>query len=580
MASKDKKKKALKLFKGNGGNVNGVAKKLGVSWNTAKKWIDDALASNSAASDKKEEILKEFVDLVVELGRYPTGADFESVGIKKTSIAYYYGSMEALREEAIELHSDVIHQHVVDEHVLFTPHRLDKIDERISEHKRFFITTIVSGKPAHEGFFGAIKNYCEMEGAHLLALVCLDAWDRKRGSGWSIDPSLAEVDVIGRDVRLHDNFLLSTIKISAKQINPTTGLGRIGQREGNFVYASPKQFLEYTATSKHKFPHAMMTPGAVTMPDYNMDRYMSQRSSYIAENDHVLGGIIVEIDDDDQVHFRQVQASMEDGSFVDIDKRYHEDGSVTDETVHLVLGDWHAGATDPGVIDGVRKLCNDITVSDIFLHDFFDGFTISHHDTGKPGIKARRYRQGWYTLLHELEYGANDINMLLNLCDGKLVMVKSNHDEVLKRWLEEHRFVDEPQNYRIGLDLAAAEYDGLDPNEYAYNKYTSISDPDRIMWLQRDDEYKIAGVELAAHGDLGSNGSKGSLYSIEKAYGQSVIGHAHTAAIVRGVFRVGTSSRMDLEYNRGPSSWTHTACLVHEDGSRQLINFTDGKWRR
>ena len=67
--------------------------------------------------------------------------------------------------------------------------------------------------------------------------------------------------------------------------------------------------------------------------------------------------------------------------------------------------------------------------------------------------------------------------------------------------------------------------------------------------------------------------------SLEIAYGAITAGHSHTAGILRDVFRVGTSTNMRLGYNNGASSWTHTNSSTYKNGSRQLINLIEKKWK-
>jgi hypothetical protein len=92
----------------------------------------------------------------------------------------------------------------------------------------------------------------------------------------------------------------------------------------------------------------------------------------------------------------------------------------------------------------------------------------------------------------------------------------------------------------------------------------------------------VGGVQLAKHGDICQNCSKASLVGAEKAFGDCVVGHTHTAAIFRSVYRVGTSTKMKLSYTNGPSTWTWTHALVYPNGARQLITFVPGEkltWR-
>jgi len=81
------------------------------------------------------------------------------------------------------------------------------------------------------------------------------------------------------------------------------------------------------------------------------------------------------------------------------------------------------------------------------------------------------------------------------------------------------------------------------------------------------------------HGDKGPNGSRGSVKSMEVSYGQSITGHSHTPEIVRGAWQTGTSTYLKLGYNKGASSWLQSSCLLYKDGSRQLINVINGKYK-
>ena len=57
-----------------------------------------------------------------------------------------------------------------------------------------------------------------------------------------------------------------------------------------------------------------------------------------------------------------------------------------------------------------------------------------------------------------------------------------------------------------------------------------------------------------------------------------MIGHVHSPGIYQGAYGVGTSSRLRLEYNAGPSSWLNTHGVVHQNGKRQLIHVVNGRW--
>jgi hypothetical protein len=41
----------------------------------------------------------------------------------------------------------------------------------------------------------------------------------------------------------------------------------------------------------------------------------------------------------------------------------------------------------------------------------------------------------------------------------------------------------------------------------------------------------------------------------------------------------GTSSKLDVGYNTGPSSWTHSHIVTYENGKRAVITLYAGSWR-
>ncbi|MCK4819419.1 hypothetical protein KA005_26840, partial [bacterium] len=217
----------------------------------------------------------------------------------------------------------------------------------------------------------------------------------------------------------------------------------------------------------------------------------------------------------------------------------------------------------------------------IVLHDLFDGRSINHHESDNIDSLAKRAERGYLDLLEELKFVARDLEELNQWAD-EIIVVKSNHDEFLKRFLQKGNFAGDPYNYKTFLDLALHYVDtNEDPLKYGVEKLGELDAKlaKNVKWLKRDEDVKVSGIQLGAHGDKGSNGSRGGLKNMEFAYGQSVTGHSHSPEILRGAWQVGTSSKLKLSYNVGPSSWLNTSCLVYPNGQRQLINAIDGKYK-
>ena len=106
-----------------------------------------------------------------------------------------------------------------------------------------------------------------------------------------------------------------------------------------------------------------------------------------------------------------------------------------------------------------------------------------------------------------------------------------------------------------------------------------LASADRSVFLGRDQSYSVEGIELSMHGDRGPNGARGARKAFDKVGVRSIVGHSHSPGITGGVYQVGTSSRYDLEYASGPSSWLHTHCVVYRNGKRSLLNVIGSAWR-
>lgn len=523
-------------------------------------------------------ILASYTKLVTRHQRRPSVDELVAESGVPAGTIREHGTLGEFHAQAREAHPDDF-DGVIDD--LFGRKRLAALRADIAQHTRFVITTAVTGAPVHAGFLASLRRYCAENDA---ALLVLPATDPASKGGAFLAQELAADHIVGTDVALNRNLFVSAIKLSAKHIDPLTGLGRIGQRNGSFVYASPKQRLEVVPTSNTKLPVALMTTGAVTLPNYEPDErkshaYMSRRTAYIADNDHVIGAVIVEVQGRDRFHFTQVQADRR-GTFAHLGRLWGPDGSSAYAPEALVLGDLHAGETSPeawaayvAAPNSVRAVTRPRTV---VIHDGFNGRSINHHEAKNSVMRARLAAQNHLGLADELALYAGVLDELTGLFE-EVILVKSNHDEFLERYLADGGYMRDPHNTDIGLELSRAAIAGKDPLRYGVERL--LAHPERVRWLARDEDYKVGGVELGAHGDKGSNGARGSLRAMENAYGQSVSGHSHSPAILRGAWRVGTTSVLKMSYNKGPSSWLHSSCLVYADGRRQLVNVIEGAWQ-
>jgi hypothetical protein len=153
----------------------------------------------------------------------------------------------------------------------------------------------------------------------------------------------------------------------------------------------------------------------------------------------------------------------------------------------------------------------------------------------------------------------------------------------MARWIRESDWRDDPENAEVYLETALAMVrstkmsDGgtehIDPFNYWVKKLGLDAE------LLRGDESKmIADIEVGMHGHEGPNGARGNIKSFSRIGVKSMVGHSHTPGICEGCYQVGTSTRLRLEYNSGPSSWMNTHGVIYANGKRTLINIINGKW--
>jgi hypothetical protein len=438
-------------------------------------------------------------------------------------------------------------------------------ENRPKAGSRFVITTAEQGHEVNAAFLGALEDYCRIHNATLLILPIISKYGKHIDAAF--DKRLGCHLFVVDDSPLNESLKLSMIPIPANQLNPLQGLARFGPRGGSFILGSPKQFLEIVPVSNSKLPHAIMSTGCVTMPKYG-----TTRQDYLAVQDHTFGAIIVEIVDKHFFHFRQLQADSREGSIIDLGQRYHKYGYDKVPIEALVLGDWHSGRTASYARTHIFEFIKAYRPKIIVLHDFFDGTTVNPHEWEKRITRARSYYDSG-PLSYELERASSDLDEFLAISgSAKTLIARSNHDEMLDRYLESGRWTKEPINYHVASELNQYMLDGKNPLAAYIEKRLSKDERKRVRFLSDEEDVKIGGVQIACHGHLGPNGARGSYANLDQALGPSMTAHAHTPRIWRNHWRAGTSSEQRLGYNKGPSSWLWTFGLVYGNGSRQLIN--------
>ena len=545
-----------------------------------RKAAGAALMSDSLG-DRQKDVVAVYVAMVDKKGAHPTYPELAAKGLSDDKVRHRFGSFKNLRKMARELHPATF-EDILDDSV-FNEQQFQTLKAETAKYSRFVITTAITGCPVDKNFLAALKNYCKRNDALLLIMHCTDPAARV---AWSLDSALKDEQIITQALRLNSNFFLSTIKMSPKQMDPSTSFARIVQKNGSCIAASPKQRLLPISNSIASSPRVFMTPGAITKPRYGSDRYMSDRTAGIADVDHVMGALVVEIVDDKVFHFRQIQAEKS-GNFAEFGKYYRSDTMGKTAPAVISLGDLHVTETDPMADRAWKQIIVEHNIPIVIMHDFLTGVSVSHHEERNATLRAQRFAAGLLSLEHELRECARVANEYCELKPvKKLVFVESNHNEFLARYINENRWLKDPHNRKVSLQLALAmfnakgEFEQANPVKVGMELF-GFKYPEKAVWLSRNDSFKIGGVEYGAHGDQGVNGKpRPSMMAIEQAYGNSVTGHRHYSEIFRGAFSNGTSSLLRLVYNKGVSTWVQTSTIGYDNGQRQIIAVQrDGSYR-
>lgn len=332
------------------------------------------------------------------------------------------------------------------------------------------------------------------------------------------------------------------------------------------------------------------TTGTVTLRNY-----IQRKEGFKAEFHHTYGALLVETDDNGHWWVRQLVADS-DGTIHDLDVKVSGGVVVTGQRVEAItFGDVHVANIDKTIREetwGEDGMVDQLRPRFQFVHDVLDMYARNHHTKKDPYKGFKRYIQKKDSVQDEVE------NVALFLADIKrddcqTVVVNSNHDRHLGRWLAENDGRYDPVNasFWSWLNAYAIDYQSMNDGQEPDHLKMAIEREDpgfesnnNVLFLPADTSFVICpkhggGIECGLHFDIGSNGSRGQLSWFAKLGRRSNGGHSHSAGIIGGAWQAGTTSKLELEYNHGPSSWSHSHIITHENGKRQMVTFFAGKWR-
>lgn len=455
---------------------------------------------------------------------------------------------------------------------------------KLAPVKRYLVTAAQNATPLHDGFWKALQIARIHYSAELLVIPL-----RYRNPTSRYETDKAETDEWWDDqavpflwnVRksLNENVaILGDIKIQPTAVEPLTGLEGFSGGESCIV-GHTKLSFKTVPTPGHKMAKLMTTTGACTRKNYS-----DSRAGKHGEFHHTLGAVIVEIQGK-RFWLRHLNANQ-DGSFTDLAVHFTPWGTRDAKPPEaIVLGDTHVDFTDPDVDDatfGSGGIVRTLHPRKIVWHDLLDAYSVNPHHRGNPFNAIAKLRSGLDDVAAEVRRAIDFVRARTGSAHSYIV--SSNHDDMLHRWILSHDWKSDPKNAEFyletALEVARATKMGTGGTEYP-RPFKHWVDKLRLpnITCLGGEPLTIAGILCSMHGDHGPNGARGSIKNLRRIGTKSIIGHSHSPGISEGCYQVGTSSRLKLEYNQGPSGWLNCHALIHADGKRQLVVIIEGKWR-
>jgi hypothetical protein len=402
------------------------------------------------------------------------------------------------------------------------------------------------------------------------------------------DPRIKKY-VLDKPVMLcNDLMWCGELNILPTAVNPLSGLHSY-TRAASAIVPHAKLQLESIPTHKSLPAKLMYTTGAVTKRNY-----IQKKAGQKAEFHHAFSALIVEVDSEGDFFVRQLNAETSTGCFYDLDKYYTPNGVYNSNYVEAInWGDLHSEKKDQVAYDlafgnNLDSMIDTLRPKFQFANDLADFTSRNHHSIGDPYFRFK-------THIHGNDSVRNDIFNIIGTLEAmerdfcQTVVVESNHDLALERWLKNADYKIDPENAIFFLECQLKKYKTIERGEFDFSifewavKYNSKT-LDHVRFLKTDELFFICnedgnGISCGQHGHTGANGSRGGVAVFQKLGSRHNVGHTHTATIKDGVYYAGVMAKLDLGYNTGGSSWSQSSIITYPNSKRTIITIKNGKWR-
>lgn len=440
------------------------------------------------------------------------------------------------------------------------------------DKKIYFVTWGQNNTPVHKGFYTNVEAYAKKHNADIHIILGryknpTSVFQDAKEEFW-VEEVEKYMDANRHNIHQYVT-IMGDIKVQPTAVNPMSGMNALSGVD-SCIFGAPKVQMETIPVLEGMKPKMMVTTGAITQRNYT-----DSKSGKLGDFHHVLGFCIIEIKDDKTFFIRQVTANERTGEFNDLYYNVNK-GVVTKNTTiaAAILGDLHLGEHDDKVIDTtLNVLLKKLKPANLVLHDIFNGHSISHHESRNPFKLYEREQDGSNSVKLEVDFM---LKWLEKVKDYNVTIVRSNHDDFIDRWLQNSDWKHNIKNAKEYIEYSQILLSGKAPKGIV--PYLINQKFPKMKTLDRTTMFSVKGWELGQHGDVGANGSRGSLLQFRKLNTKCVVGHYHGPGRKDGALAVGTTTHLRVGYNNGPSSWLQSHVIIHNDGKAQHISFINGEF--
>lgn len=426
---------------------------------------------------------------------------------------------------------------------------------------QFLITSATNNSKLNAKFFDALQVFCAAKGAQLL--VCpIKYWHSqvmgKKDYQW--DERIYPYVVTDKDLILNKSIQVSALSAKATAVDPLRGVAPLGGQR-SVIYGATALRMEPIASHGKGAVKLMQTTGSCTAKTYTRTV-----AGLKAKFHHTFSAVFVLLIGNKYLH---TQVIWDGKGFTFLNEYWTPSGkSKAGPCAAIVRGDDHAEWQEQHLLDSRARACDRLQPNIHVFHDVFDAISVSHH--AKLIDKIKIHEAG----MHSLSAGLEKTAKLIDETGGKKnLIIESNHDRHLERYVNEGRHLKDPYNAVLASELMAAS---IKSKKSMLRVYLEKHCKSKLEFPSPSKKRLIKNIDVSQHGDVGPNGSRATVKTFAKSMYKTVTGHCHASHIYQGAWSSGVSSKL-MSYMKGLSSWTYSDVFIAANGKRFILFYVDGK---